>query len=386
MSFYIPKSVTRLTTRAGTVQCPTGGHRPLKTRLLAVLLTDMSGFTEYSSRADRVDVAAAVRQQQNIIGPVIAKFRGRLVKWIGDAALATFDAATDAVLCGRSIQTAFIESAERGQHLIAPRLKIVVHAGDVMIDSDGDIYGDVVNFAARMEKAASANEVYFSEAVRRVISIAEIPFEVVGEFQFKGIREPARVYRTCFGETPVVRERLALLQTNFVGVLELADSFGWDAIHPVLDRMTATILEAARANGGTGRGTLQIGTFITFATVSAALNASREWNQQLSRLDTGRLDRAVLKIRAAIHLGTLHIMKHTMMGRDIDVVRTLSALGFGTEILLTSVAADAARTEGLPEQLFEPVSDFRECSSKSRWAAKFGEMPVYAIKLDSLGR
>ena len=178
----------------------------METRLLAILLTDISGYTEFSSHADRSGVVAAVRQQQAIILPVIEKFHGRLVKWIGDAALAVFPSATDAVLCGRQIQQTFIEEGERGKASINPWVKVVVHAGDVNLDADGDIYGDPVNFTARMEKASSPDEVYFSETVRRLISRAEIPYEPAGEYEFKGIEGRSAVYRTCFGQTPVGAE------------------------------------------------------------------------------------------------------------------------------------------------------------------------------------
>jgi class 3 adenylate cyclase len=325
-------------------------------------------------------------QQQKIIAPVIAHFRGKLVKWIGDAALAVFGSATDAVLCGRKIQAAFVEHAERGPAAIKPRLKVVVHAGDVMVDSDGDVYGDAVNFAARMEKAAEAEEVYFSEAVRRVISGAEIPYELVGEFEFKGITETAKVYRTCFGQPPLVRERLALVQTNFVGVEDLADRYGWDAVHPTLDRITATILEAARFRNGTARGTLQVGTFLTFDGLKPALQAVQAWTGELTGSDLPRVADTTVSVRVGIHWGTLHVMRHTMMGRDIDVARTLSALAFGAEALLSDLAVEVAVSEGIQATLFQIVeaSQLRECSSKERWLGRYHETPVFAVKFDEL--
>lgn len=360
----------------------------METRLLAILLTDMSGYTAFSSRAERSDIEAAVRQQQKIIAPVIAQFRGRLVKWIGDAALAVFGSATDAILCGRKLQEAFVEHAERGPVAIKPRLKVVVHAGDIMLDSDGDVYGDAVNFAARMEKAAEADEVYFSEAVRRVISGAEIPYEVVGDFEFKGIKEAATVYRTCFGQSPVVRERVALVQTNFVGVHDLADEYGWDRVHPTLDRITAAILEAARLQGGTTRGTLQVGTFQTFDGLKPALKAVQAWTAELTSSDLPRVGDTTVRVRVGIHWGTLHVMRHTMMGIDIDVTRMLSALAFGAEALLTGSAVEVAVSEGVQATLFHilEASQLRECGSKGRWLQRFHEIPAFAVKFDDLLR
>ena len=236
----------------------------METQLCAIMLTDISGYTDFSAQARRKELTTAVHQQQQIIGPVVDDFNGRLVKWIGDAALVVFQSATDAILCGRKIQSAFVESSERGTSVLNPRIKVVVHVGDVNIDTDGDIYGDAVNFTARMEKTATPDEVYFSETVRRIIPQAEIPHESVGQFEFKGIPEKAQIYRTCFGQTPVVRERVALVQTNFVDVPGLAEAHGWDIVHPVLDEATDAIVTNTRLNGGTNRGVMQIGCFLSF--------------------------------------------------------------------------------------------------------------------------
>ncbi len=360
----------------------------MKTRLLAILLTDLSGFTEFSARTDRRGLTAAVRQQQRIITPIIKEFHGRLVKWIGDAALAVFGSAMDAMLCGRRIQLAFVDRADRGQGVITPRIKVVVNAGDVMVDADGDIYGEAVNFTARLEKAANVDEVYFSEAVRLMLPGGEIPHERVGEFEFKGIPGRVWVYRTCYGQTPIVRERVALLQTNFVGVQGLADEFGWEAVHPVLDEMTGTIAEATRAQGGTSWGALQVGSFLTFARLMPALHAVRAWTATSAQIECGQLTRRLPKVRSALHWGTLHVMKHTIMGRDIDLVRTLAALGAGEEVLLTADAVRVAEDEGMPRAWFRTIdpAKLRDCGSRTRWVGKFQAPPVYAIDLADLAQ
>ena len=94
----------------------------METRLLAILLTDASGYTEFSSQADHQAIENAVRQQQRIIPPLVEKHQGRLVKWIGDAALVVFSSATEALLCGREIQQSFVEHGERSETSIKPRI------------------------------------------------------------------------------------------------------------------------------------------------------------------------------------------------------------------------------------------------------------------------
>jgi class 3 adenylate cyclase len=353
----------------------------MDTRLVAVMLTDMSGYTEFSSRSDRTAIAAAVHQQQRLIAPVVDQFRGRIVKWIGDAALAVFPSAIDAILCGRRIQAAFVEHAERSPVAIAPRLKIVVHAGDAIVDADGDVYGGCVNFLARMEKAAQADEVYFSEAIRSILTPGEVPYEPVGEFAFSGIAEPARLFRTCFGQTPVHRERVALVQTNFTGIQDLADRHGWDAVHPALDAVTGMLLETARVRGGTNRGTLQIGSFFTFGRIGSAVDAARAWHLALPDVPLAPLTASDVGLRVGVHVGTIHVMKHTMMGRDIDIVRTLAALGTHEDVLFSGPAADAALAEGVLETGLRTLTadDLRECGSARRWRQRYAATGAFAL-------
>jgi hypothetical protein len=210
-------------------------------------------------------------------------------------------------------------------------------------------------------------------------------YEGVGAFDFKGIAERAHVYRTCFGMTPVVRERVVLLQTNFVNILELADRHGWDTVHPLLDRMTESLLAAARLYGGTNRGTLQIGSFFTFNAVTPALKAVQESYRRLAEVRLFPASESV-GLRVGMHFGTMHLMKHTMMGQDIDIVRTLSALGWGTEVLLTKSAVEVAVSEGLPRSGFESFkgAQMRECGSKRRWLTRYPEIELLAVEATRL--
>ena len=80
-------------------------------------------------------------------------------------------------------------------------------------------------------------------------------------------------------------------------------------------------------------------------------------------------------------------MKHTTMGQDIDIVRTLAALGLGEEVLLTSPAVAAGRAEGLPEGFLKPVEvrELRECRSRLSWSQKFHDVPVFRLSLADAG-
>jgi class 3 adenylate cyclase len=352
----------------------------MKTRLAAILIADITGYTAYLARADRTAVEAVVRQQKQLLTPLINAHHGTIVKWMGDAVLATFESSTEAALCGRNMQHCVTRETERGAGVLSPLLKIVIHAGDIQFDVDGDIYGDAVNLCARMEKTASADgEAYFSDSVRQSMNATEIPFEPFGEFQFKGIVGEIKVYRTTFGEIPALRQDLVLVQTNFTHIHSLADKYGWDHVHPVLESVTAAIVDSTRQFAGTHRGVMQDGCFLSFASVTDAFAAADQWQSQLpSILDQAGLAPDELRVRVAIHRGTLRLMRFTMMGGDIEVVRTLAVIGSGREILLTDSAMRSLSDEGVAEPI-DPVdpAGLRDCRSKVAWLAKYSAIPVY---------
>ncbi len=297
-------------------------------------------------------------------------------KWRKDTVLMTFESATDAIHFGNKLQS------DPGQSVTT-----VVHAGEIYIRED-DVDGDVVSFAVQLASTLPPEEVYFSEQVHLIISGAEFPHKQVSnpdipyqrDLRISGPANQVSLFRTCFGESAVTQEHIALVQTNFVGVYTLANEHTWKKVHPVLENMTRCILGASRARGGAYRGSLQIGSFITFPTVRNALESIQSWNESLSKQDHC----LSIEVRVAVHWGTLNVMQHTMMGQDIDVARTLSNMASGKEILFTNRAVAIASSEAVQTDLFEEVKieDLRECASRRRWIKRYTDepfVPLYAV-------
>ena len=221
-----------------------------------------------------------------------------------------------------------------------------------------------------------------SEVVRSIVPRGEVPTELAGTYEFKGIGDQIPVYRTCFGTSPVVRERLVLVHINFVGVQRLADEFGWDIVHPRLDEITARIIASTREAGGSNRGVGETGCLLSFPSVGSALGAYTLWAAAAAERTKPPARCFSVGVRCAIHWGRLNVMRFTIMGRDIEVVRTLAALGTDQQVLLTDPAVDCARAEGLiPSADFVALNtdDLRRCTSLSRWKSKFQDIPVYAL-------
>jgi len=166
----------------------------LPRKLAAVLYADVAGYSRLT--ADDEDVThRRLRDYLNTLADNVARHGGHVNHYAGDAMLARFDSALDALKCAASIQT---ELAERNGKLPQERrveFRIGVNLGDV-IEDRGDVYGDGVNVAARLEALAGAGEICVSESVRAAVgNRLAVIFEDLGEQPLKNIAQPVRAYR-----------------------------------------------------------------------------------------------------------------------------------------------------------------------------------------------
>lgn len=161
---------------------------------LAIMFTDIVGFTERTSHQSRAENQAMLDGFEHIVRPLIAHFSGHLVKMIGDACLATFHSPTDSVRCGMAMQDALAERNRGKTAELQIHIRVAINAGEVRL-SGKDVFGEAVNVAARVEGIAPADEIYLTEAVYLAMNKAEVASEPVGTHTLKGIPEPVKVYR-----------------------------------------------------------------------------------------------------------------------------------------------------------------------------------------------
>ena len=149
-------------------------------------------------------LAALKRLRSDLVDPTIAKFRGRIVKLMGDGALVEFASVVDAVECALNIQRAIAEHSADVPENRRILLRIGINIGDIIIDGD-DIYGDGVNVAARLETLAEPGGICISGTAHdHVQNKLDLVFNDKGEQSVKNIAQPVRVYDVRFETT---RER-----------------------------------------------------------------------------------------------------------------------------------------------------------------------------------
>ena len=166
----------------------------MATRNVAVMFTDIKGFTSRTSNATRDGVRSLLDEHDRLLRPVFRYFGGVVVKTIGDAFLVRFDSSTDAVVCGLALQSVLRQHNERVSEVERILVRVAINVGDVVLQ-DGDVFGETVNLAARLEEIAEPGEVWFTEAVYLTMNRKEVPTTEIGERTFRGIPRSVRVYK-----------------------------------------------------------------------------------------------------------------------------------------------------------------------------------------------
>jgi DNA-binding NarL/FixJ family response regulator/class 3 adenylate cyclase len=166
----------------------------LDRRLAAILAADVAGYSRLIGDDEEGAHTALKRVLKSLVDPKIAQHRGRVVKNTGDGALVEFASAIDAVRCAVEIQRAM---AELNVDIPAARrieFRIGINVGDIIFD-EGDIYGDGVNIAARIQTLAKAGAICLSDnAYQQVKGKLALDVADMGEQQLKNIARPVRVY------------------------------------------------------------------------------------------------------------------------------------------------------------------------------------------------
>jgi adenylate cyclase len=169
-------------------------------KLAAILVSDVVGYSRLTG-ADEDRILARLRTlRSDLIDPTISVHHGRVVKRTGDGSIIEFRSVVDAVNCAIEVQRAMVErNAE-----VAPdkriEFRIGIHLGDVVEETDGDLMGDGVNIAARLEGVAKPGAICLSEdAYRQVSGRLDMAVTDLGPTQLKNIERPIRAYSLQVG-------------------------------------------------------------------------------------------------------------------------------------------------------------------------------------------
>ena len=169
-------------------------------KLAAILAADVVGFSRLAAADEDRTLARLRALRSDLIDPTIAVHKGRVVKRTGDGLLVEFRSVVDAVRCAIEVQHGMIERNAGVPPERRIEFRVGIHLGDVVEESDGDLMGDGVNIAARLEGIAKPGAISLSEdAYRQVKGRLDLAVSDLGPTQLKNIADPIRVYSLHVG-------------------------------------------------------------------------------------------------------------------------------------------------------------------------------------------
>src|SRR6478672_522995 len=184
-------------------------------KLVAILAADVVGFSRLTGADEDRTLARLRALRSDLIDPTIAVHNGRMVKRTGDGALVEFRSVVEAVRCAIEIQNSMVERNAGLQPERRIEFRIGIHLGDVVEESDGDLMGDGVNIAARLEGIAQPGAICLSEdAYRQVKSRLDVAISDLGETKLKNISDPMRVYSLQVGQAAIAKGKLQTESTS----------------------------------------------------------------------------------------------------------------------------------------------------------------------------
>jgi len=280
-------------------------------RLSAILAADIAGYSRLMGANEEGTLTQMKAHRRDLVEPKIEEHRGRIVKTTGDGLLAEFASVVEAVRCAVDIQRGMAARNSDVANDQRIEFRIGINVGDIIIDG-GDIFGDGVNVAARLEGLAEPGGICVSARVQEdVRGRLDVAFADEGEQQLKNIAWPVRVYRVQDGAA-VTRPALALPDKPSIAVLPFNNMSG----EPDQDYLADGIVEAI--TGALSR----IRSFFVIARNSAFTYKGRAANVRdigdelgVAYLLEGSVQKAGNRVRIIVQLIETEAGAHVWTGR-----------------------------------------------------------------------
>ena len=206
-------------------------------KLAAILVTDIVGFSRLARMDEERTLARLRALRGDLIDPAVAAHHGRVVKGTGDGSIVEFRSVIDATRCAIEMQNGLVERNAGVPPERRIEFRVGVHVGEVVEESDGDLMGDVVNIAARLQGIGKPGAICLSDdAYRQVKGRLEIEASDLGAIRLKNIAEPVHAYLVEVGRPgkalrrPSAHRHRLVASLATLAFLVVAGAVGWDSI------------------------------------------------------------------------------------------------------------------------------------------------------------
>ena len=207
-------------------------------KLKAIVFTDVVNFTKISAE-DEQKALGIIQKQREILKPIVIEHKGEWLKEIGDGLLFSFDSSLDAVRCSIMIQESLRDVDDF-------KLRIGIHQGDIFI-KDGDVYGDDVNIASRVEGFSPEGGISISDKVYKDIqSIKEIKTSFIGYRNLKGVEQETQIRCITSHDLPKIKSSKFISFTGylayFLGFFHIFNGLYTILVEPITPKIFDTIM------------------------------------------------------------------------------------------------------------------------------------------------
>ena len=180
-------------------------------KLKAIVFTDIVGFTKISAE-DEQHALDIIDKQRELLKPIVFEHKGEWLKEIGDGLLFSFDSSLDAVNCSIKIQEVLKDIDDF-------KIRIGIHQGDIFV-KDGDVFGDDVNIASRVEGFAPVGGISLSDKVHKDISgVSDIKTSFIGHRKLKGVEQETKIRCITSNELPKHRKQYFPLIVGYLSLI-----------------------------------------------------------------------------------------------------------------------------------------------------------------------
>lgn len=289
----------------------------MERRLAAILAADVVGYTRLMGADEAGTLRRLTDLRRELLEPVVGSHHGRIVKLMGDGLLVEFASVVDAVSCALAWQDG-VAKREVGADDDEPlQFRIGINLGDVIVD-DGDIHGDGVNIAARLEGLAEPGGICISQSVHTQIKgKVDLDFEDLGEQDLKNVAEPVRLFRIAGkgagkARSALTRGHLPLPDKPSIAVLPFTNMSG----DPEQDYLADGIVEAITAALSRIRSFFVIARNSAFTYKGRAVNVHNVGDELgVAYLLEGSVQRAGNRIRITVQLNATDTGSHVWAER-----------------------------------------------------------------------
>jgi len=202
-------------------------------KLITILFSDIEESTRHWERRGDVEARILISRHNQLLFPVVRKYKGRIIKTLGDSIMAAFNDAENAVKAAIAIQQVLITERKKDKYF-SLRARIGIHTGKGLVEAD-DIFGDVVNIAAKAEAEADGNQILLTTGTKARLKSDQFTLTEVGELHPRGKRKPTKLLECDWqhhkslikGITPdalmplVKRQKLEILSYVIISLLAL---------------------------------------------------------------------------------------------------------------------------------------------------------------------